>query len=58
MCFGKWPVLIEKYKKGLTQDVAFKLLYYLKKSIEVEEADDGNLLELRDKIKEWSEYCE
>lgn len=57
MCFGKWPVLIEKYKKGLTQDVAFKLLAYLKKAIEVEEADDGGLLELRDKIKEWSEYC-
>jgi len=57
MCFGKWPVLIEKYKKGLTQDVAFKLLAYLKKAIEVEEADDGGLLILRDKIKEWSEYC-
>ena len=57
MCFGRWPVLIEKYKKGLTQDVAFKLLAYLKKAVEVEEADDGGLLELRDKIKEWSEYC-
>lgn len=57
MCFGKWPVLIEKYKYGLTQDVAFKLLYYLKKAIENEDTDTGNLLELREKIKEWSGYC-
>lgn len=57
MCFGKWPTLIEKYKLGLTQDVAFKLLYYLKKAIETSETDDNGLLELRDKIKEWSTYC-
>lgn len=58
MCFGKWPVLIEKYKMGLTQDVAFKLLYYLKKAIEMEDTNTGNLLELREKIKEWSGYCD
>ena len=57
MCFGKWPVLIEKYKLGLTQDVAFKLLYYLKKSIEVGGSDVSDLLKLRDNIKEWSGYC-
>lgn len=57
MVFGKWPVLIEKYKGGLTQDVAFKLLHYLKKSLETSESDDGGLLALREKIKEWSEYC-
>ena len=57
MCFGNWPALIEKYKLGLTQDVAFKLLYYLKKSIEIGETTDNGLLDLRNKIKEWSEYC-
>ena len=56
MCFGKWPVLIEKYKYGLTQDVAFKLLYYLKKAIEVDGTTDSNLLELRENIKKWSGY--
>ena len=54
MCFGKWPVLIEKYKYGLTQDISFKLLYYLKKAIETDKSDDKGLLDLRDKIKEWS----
>lgn len=57
MCFGKWPELIEKYKYGLTQDVAFKLLYYLKKAIESDGSTDNGLLALRDKIKEWSDYC-
>lgn len=57
MCFGNWPALIEKYRLGLTQDVAFKLLYYLKKAIEVGETQDNGLLDLREKIKEWSEYC-
>lgn len=57
MVFGKWPTFIEKYKYGLTQDVAFKLLYYVKKAIEMGETNDGGLLDLRDKIKEWSDYC-
>lgn len=56
MCFGNWPRLIEKYKLGLTQDVAFKLLYYLKKAIEIDGTTDNGLLDLREKIKEWSGY--
>ncbi len=55
MCFGNWPKLIEKYKDGLTQDVAFKLLYYLKRAIDENETQDDGLLDLRNKIKEWSE---
>lgn len=58
MCFGNWPALIEKYKYGLTQDVAFKLLHYLKKAIETDESNDNSLLDLRDKIKEWSSLCQ
>lgn len=57
MCFGNWPKLLEKYKLGLTQDVAFKVLYYLKKAIETEGTTDNGLLDLREKIKEWSGYC-
>lgn len=56
MCFGKWPTLVERYKSGLTQDVAFKLLAYLKKATELGETTDGGLLDLRNKIKEWSGY--
>ena len=55
MCIGNWPLLIEKYKDGLTQDVSFKLLYYIKRAIDLGATDDSGLLELRDKIIDWSE---
>jgi hypothetical protein len=54
MCFGNWPALIEKYKEGLTQDLAFKLLYYIKKAIQVGYTDDAGLLNVRDTIMDWS----
>ena len=56
MCFGKWPELLSRYKYGLTQDLAFKLLAYIKKAIDQEGTNTGELLILRDKIKEWSGY--
>lgn len=58
MCFGNWPNLIRKYNRGLTQDLAFNLLYYIKRAIELGVTDDGGLLELRDQIKDWSTYNE
>ena len=57
MCFGNWPRLLEKYKGGLTQDVAFKLLYYIKRSTEFTGTEDAGLLTLRDKILDWSDKC-
>lgn len=54
MCVGNWGYLIEKYRDGLTQDLAFKLLYYIKKSLEVGVSDDGGLLQLRETIMDWS----
>ena len=55
MCISKnWPNFIEKYKYGLTQDLAFKILYYIKRSIESGCTDDQGLLNLRDKIYDWS----
>ena len=54
MCIGNWPELIKKYNKGLTQDLAFILLYYIKKAIEIGCTDDRGLLDLRDQIKDWS----
>ena len=55
MCISKkWPTLLEKYKEGITQDLAFKILYYIKRSIEAGYTDDQGLLDLRDKIRDWS----
>ena len=54
MCLGNWPELLRKYNKGLTQDLAFNLLYYIKRAIDKGCTDDNGLLDLREKIKDWS----
>lgn len=54
-CFGKWWEFLEMYHEGITQDVAFKILFYLKQAIEEGGSNDYGLLELREKIKDWSE---
>lgn len=57
MCVGHWISFIKKYKEGLTQDICFKLLKYIRNSNEYGESKDNkNLLALRDEIKDWSEY--
>lgn len=49
-----WPEFLEKYKEGITQDLAFKIIYNLKRAAEVGGTDDANLLALSEKIKDWS----
>ena len=58
MCFGHWKTLVKKYKDGLTQDLAFKILYYVNKSLKVGTTDDAGLLDLREEIKDWSNLNE
>ena len=55
MCIGNWPKLTETYKVGLTQDLAFKILYYIRKAIQVGYTDDGGLLKVRDTMLDWSQ---
>lgn len=54
MCFGNWVEFLNIYNTGLTQDIAFKLLFYLKKAEELGESDDKDLLNLRNTITNWS----
>lgn len=55
MCVGNWPAFISKFITGINQDIAFKLLYYIKKAIELGASEDSGLLQLRDKIIDWSD---
>ena len=55
MCVGNWSYLIEKYMAGMTQDLAFKLLYYIKRAIKEGITNDNGILDLRDKILDWSD---
>ena len=54
MCFGNWQSFLEDYHAGITQDIAYKILYYLKRSIDEGESNDNGLLDLREKIYDWS----
>lgn len=54
MCIGDWVTLLQTYMDGISQDLAFKLLYYIKRSIEIGTTDDSGLLKLRDNLLDWS----
>lgn len=59
MCIGEPWKFLEKYKYGITQDIAYKILRYLRQ----EEKNDGKindqgLLNIRDSILSWSELLE
>ncbi len=54
MCIGNWVELINKYMSGLTPDLSFKLLHYIKRAIDIGCTDDSGLLTLRDNILDWS----
>lgn len=62
MCVGHWWELLEKYKYGITLSIAYKIIYFLEKSIELDQDKtkfpDGELLKLRDQVRSWAEYNE
>lgn len=56
--WGKWWELIERYKYGLTREIAYKLMMYLNQAIDDKRLAKkkeiaGRLLGLRDNIKSW-----
>ena len=54
--FGKWWEFFETYKYGITQEIAVKLLYYIRNSIDETDSDDNGLLKIRDSIADWSKF--
>ena len=55
MIFGNWYELINKYHLGISQDIAFKIIFYLKRCMDEDGlSDDSRLLDLRNKIMNWS----
>jgi hypothetical protein len=54
MITGNWFRLLEKYNRGITQDIAFKILFYVKRSIDNDSSLDNDKLVMRDKILNWS----
>ena len=54
--FGKWWEFLDTYKYGITQEIAIKLLYYIRNSIDEADSNDNDILKLRDSIADWSKF--
>lgn len=54
MCFGNWYAFLVKYQYGITQDIAFKILFYLKRALDEGDSNDSDLLKIRENILNWS----
>lgn len=52
-CVGDLNAFLEKYHKGVTYDIALKLLRYIDKAMSLDKSDDQGMLDLREKIKSW-----
>jgi hypothetical protein len=46
---------LNDYVDGITQDIAFKLLFYFKRALRESETDTHGLFELASKIRDWSQ---
>lgn len=65
MCFGYWYDLIHRFNRGITVNIAQKIIYFVQTSIDFERENgfiDSNctntLLEVRKHVLGWSEYNE
>lgn len=58
MVFGDWITFLNKYWYGINSiDVINKIKYYLHRAIDEDGlSTDGNLLELNQRIEDWSNY--
>ena len=55
MVFGKWPTLLAKYNKGITIDIAKKIIYYIQKYYNDK---DPMAVRIRDEVISFANYNE
>lgn len=64
MCFGYWFDLLQTYNKGITLNIAQKIIYFIQRSIEFEQENNyindctNTMLKVRDHVLEWRDYNE
>lgn len=58
-CFGFWVDLVQKYNKGITKKIAYKILNYIDHSINnlsIDAKTMSQMLELQENLEGWSKY--
>lgn len=58
MCFGDWMSFLYEYRYGITRDIAYKILFYIKDALKQGTSNDGEYLKLRDAIEDFSRLNE
>ena len=64
MCYGYWFDLLKRYNKGITLNLAQKIMLFIQRSIDFEQENqfDNNcsntMLVVRDNVERWSKYNE
>ena len=56
MVIGRWYEFLEKYNRGITPQIANKVIRYINTALNTEKSTDAGLLKLRDNIYDWSQY--
>lgn len=62
MCFGYWVELLQKYNRGITLNIAKKVINYIDRSINnadnLNESTINELFRLKNNIEGWGMYNE
>lgn len=61
MCFGDWPTFLQLYRTGITRDICYKLLVYIKQVTDKKLENENHiakLMQLRDTVLDWSRWNE
>jgi hypothetical protein len=63
MCFGFWMDFIRIFNRGISTDIANKIIYYINGSLEYKDSKyemipDNDLLTVRKYVLDWSKYNE
>lgn len=58
LTFGNWPMLLLKYRYGITIDIAYKVIRYIENCQKNNELNDLPYYQLSNTIKSWGDYNE
>ena len=58
MCFGNWFEFLSRYRYGITRDISYKIINYIKRAEEESYTDSNSLLNIRNQILDWSHQNE
>lgn len=56
MVIGDWYTLLQKYRYGITKEIAYKIIDYLSLAEQEEDVEKNKILAIRENVLDWSYY--